>query len=640
MKTLYLVLFLPLLTAIFIRLGGARMSKRAVSVLATSSVFVAFGFAIMSFIALSRIEPPRAATLIIFEWLRLGSMSIDFSLLLDPLSAVMICVITGVGTLIHLYSSAYMEEEEGTEFARYYSYLNFFIFSMLTLVLSANFVVMFIGWELVGVSSYLLIGFYRTKESAANAGKKAFIVNRIGDLGFVLAIFVLMGVFGSTDFNVILPSANQLGVGSVLATTTALLLFMGAMGKSAQVPLHVWLPDAMEGPTPVSALIHAATMVTAGVFMISRCHAIFELSPVAMHAIAWIGAITAIFAASIGLVQNDIKRVMAYSTLSQLGYMIMAVGVGAYSAGFFHLFTHAFFKALLFLGCGSVMHALHGELDMTKMGGLRSKLPITYWTVLVGCLCLVGFPGTSGFFSKDEILYQVLTSAHGSIGLWMVGTLTSLMTAFYVSRFFFKVFHGKTRLDHNVFEHAHESSAPMAVPLLALAVLSIGAGLLGLPHFISHWQPFEHWLAPVFSDLVRSEGHSESLGLPIGLMALYTLLAISGIGVCWRLFANVSETPTKIAVSFSYLHQLLWNKYYIDEIYDFVFVRTLFGMSRRVVRWIDQGMIDGSIHLISDSAQSLGIWSREKLHNGYARFYAGALVFGTVLMLALALFTN
>jgi NADH-quinone oxidoreductase subunit L len=637
MKTLIPVLFLPLISAIIIRLNAGRLKKGLSAGLACASVLSAFIFAAISFLSLKGMSPDqRSVVLPIFEWASVGMESLRFDLLLDPLSAVMICVVTGVGSLIHIYSTSYMHEEDDYEYARYFSYLNFFVFSMLTLVLAANFIVLFMGWELVGVSSYLLIGYYRTKTSAADAGKKAFIVNRVGDLGFLLAIFLILGVFGSLNFSDVLPNAAaKLGVGTGLATATALLLFMGAMGKSAQLPLHVWLPDAMEGPTPVSALIHAATMVTAGVFMVARCHAIFELSPMAMGVVAWIGACTALFAASIALVQNDIKKVMAYSTLSQLGYMVMGVGVGAYGAGFFHLFTHAFFKALLFLGCGSVMHAMHGELDMTKMGGLKNKMPVTYWTFLIGSLCLVGVFGTSGFFSKDEILYQALTSPRGSFGLWLMGTLGAACTAFYVARLFFKTFHGEPR-DHHAYEHAHESDKAMAVPLIILAALSLLVAFLGLPSFIAeHFNGMEVWLEPVFRDLVRG-GETASVN-PWCLSALYTAIALGFGGLGYRWFARKSETPDRIYVAFSYVHQILWNKYYVDELYDLVFVRGFLGLSAWLNKYFEVAVVDGAVNAVGGLARLGSGFLSERVQTGKIRYYAGALLFGAALLLLLVL---
>ena len=628
---------LPLLGALALRLLGAKLGKAAVGATAIATVAIGFILSLAAFRGLSGLDPAaRHLTASFFTWAPGLGGGIGLDLLLDPLSAVMILVVTGVGSLIHLYSTAYMNEESAEEYARYFSYLNFFIFSMLILVLSANFLVLFAGWELVGLSSYLLIGFFRTKASAADAGKKAFIVNRVGDLGFLMGLLAILSLFGTLDYAKVLPQAPSVLAGREgLATLIALALFLGAMGKSAQVPLHVWLPDAMEGPTPVSALIHAATMVTAGVFMVARCHALFELSGTAMAVVAWVGAFTAIFAASIGLVQNDIKRVMAYSTLSQLGYMMLGVGVGAYTAGFFHLFTHAFFKALLFLGCGSVMHALHGELDLTRMGGLRAKLPVTFWTFLVGALCLVGFPLTSGFFSKDEILWEALASPHGSAALWAIGALTSLLTAVYVSRLVFKVFFGAPR-DKHLFDHAHESGWAMALPLVVLAVLALAAGGLGLPHAMSSHQPFAEWLAPVFSDLHAAEPQGLSQSLPWLLMGLYTLGILLGAGFCWWLFIAAPGLSDRL---YSYrpvaaLHRVLWNKYWVDEAYQAVLVDGPLAAFRWVWRWFDQGMVDGLVNLAGFSAQAGGATLR-LLQTGYLRFYLAMMALGAALWLAL-----
>ncbi len=649
MKSLLIVLFAPLLGAIANRLSAGRLPKNAVAAIACGSLAISLSAAILSFLNLSHLAVnARSVIEPVFVWAAVGTESLSFNLLIDPLSAIMLLVVTGVGFLIHVYSTSYMHEESKYEYARYFAYLNFFVFSMLTLVLAANFMVLFIGWELVGVSSYLLIGYYRSKTSAADAGKKAFIVNRVGDLGFLLAIFIILNVFNSVEFAQVLPRAKaMLGEGSEVATLVALLLFMGAMGKSAQVPLHVWLPDAMEGPTPVSALIHAATMVTAGVFMVARCHAIFELSPTALHIISGLGVFTAVFAASIALVQNDIKRIMAYSTLSQLGYMMLGVGVGAYSAGFFHLFTHAFFKALLFLGCGSVMHAMHGELDMTRMGGLRKKLPITYWTFFIGAICLIGIPGTSGFFSKDEILWEALNSPHGSVWLWAAGTFGSLLTAFYVARLFFKTFHGEPR-DHHTFEHAHESAAPMTIPLIVLAVLSIAVGFLGLPHFIIHFAPFQDWLAPVFADVIRAGNHTINNTAPItahsvspwALIGIYIALASLGIITAWNLFGRASQLPGRIYTSFSRPYKILWNKYYVDELYDLIFVRGFLGLCRILYNYFERMVVDGAVNATAWISAAAGAAVRATLHDGMVRRYASAVLFGAIAILFILLNTK
>jgi len=636
MSPLYVVLFLPLLTAAFNRFFGARLGKHASASVACASVLVAFGFAVASFCGLSALAPAdRHVVTPVYTFLTVGTFKIGFDLLLDPLSAVMICVVTGIGSLIHIYSAAYMEEEDASEYARFFAYINFFVFSMLTLVLAANFMVIFTGWELVGVSSYLLIGFYRGKTSAADAGKKAFIVNRVGDLGFLLGIFVIMGVFGTLDFSVVLPHAAELGAGSALATATALLLFMGAAGKSAQGPLYVWLPDAMEGPTPVSALIHAATMVTAGVFLVARCHAIFELSPTAMSVVAWTGGLTALFAATIAIVQTDIKRVLAYSTVSQLGYMVMAVGLGAYTAGFFHLLTHAFFKALLFLGAGSVMHALHGELDMNKMGGLRKKLPVTHITFVIGAACLAGVPLTSGFFSKDEILLMALRGPHPSPALWLIGYAAAACTAFYSARLVFRVFYGKPR-DHHAYDHAHESAWPMALPLVVLAAGSLLVGLLGLPHFVTDWQPFGDWLAPVFADVKTVAPAEASTGLILGLMTLYTVTVFFLGWLAFKWYAG-DESGAEAGAEMTPVQTLLWNKYYIDAFYQLVFVRAFLGYSRWLWRWVDQTLVDGTVNAVGNLAQYLGGLLREQVQNGQTRQYAAFLMAGVGLLLGLVL---
>ncbi len=635
MNPLLVVLFLPLATAVFNRLFGARLGKGAAAGLACASVLVAFAFAADSVLGLAALPAASRQVLVhVYDLLDLASFRVGFDLLLDPLSGMMILVVTGIGFLIHLYAVGYMHEEDAGEYARFFAYVNFFVFSMLTLVLAANFLVIFTGWELVGVSSYLLIGFYRGKTSAADAGKKAFIVNRVGDFGFLMAIFLIWNAFGSLDFSAVLPHAAALSPG--MATAVGLLLFMGAAGKSAQGPLHVWLPDAMEGPTPVSALIHAATMVTAGVFLVARCHAIFELSPLALGVVAWTGALTAFLAATVAMVQVDIKRVWAYSTVSQLGYMVLGVGVGAYTAGLFHLLTHAFFKALLFLAAGSVMHALHGELDMRRMGGLWRKMPLTCATMIVGAACLAGVPLTSGFFSKDEILLMALRGPHADFGLWLLGYLGAACTAFYSGRLIFSVFFGKPR-DHHAYEHAHESPWVMGLPLVLLAVGSLAVGLLGLPGFLTHWQPFTDWLAPVFADLKAVPEASASRALVLGLMALYTgTVAVLG-WIAWRLYTGEAAAHPADGEATSALHRLLWNKYFFDEAYGFVFVRALLGYSRWLWRWVDQGLVDGTVNGVAAAAQAAGDFLRGRVHNGRTRQYAAYLAAGACLLLGLAL---
>src|SRR4026209_2921576 len=450
-----------------------------------------------------------------FRWISSGDLQIPLRLRLDHLSSLMILVVTGIGSLIHIYSTGYMQEESDPEYARYFSYLNLFAAFMLVLVLGANFPVMFVGWEGVGLCSYLLIGFWFKKQSAADAGKKAFVVNRIGDFGFILGMAGIFATFGTLDFQGVARAVAELPVEAHfgLLTGLTLLLFLGATGKSAQLPLYVWLPDAMEGPTPVSALIHAATMVTAGVYMVARCNALFVLAPTAMLLVAIVGALTAIFAASIGLVQNDIKKVLAYSTVSQLGYMFLGCGVGAFTAGVFHLMTHAFFKALLFLGSGSVIHALGGEQDIRKMGSLKNKIKTTWWTMLVGTVAIAGFPPLAGFFSKDEILWKAFASERGHWLLWLVGAVATGVTSFYMFRMMFLTFYGKSRMTHEVEHHVHESPASMTLPLQVLAVGSVVAGWLGIPHVIGHLahvgNAVEHFLEPVFEHPVKIGSHGE-----------------------------------------------------------------------------------------------------------------------------------
>ena len=485
-------------------------------------VGAAFVVALLCVLSLaSRPADGRTFVQILFPWIQAGSLLVPAALQLDPLSSVMALVVTGVGFLIHVYSVGYMSHERA--FARYFVYLNLFMFAMLTLVLANNYLLMFVGWEGVGLCSYLLIGFWYEKQSASDAGKKAFIANRIGDFGVLLAMFLVFWTFGSLSYTEVfarVPLLRESGVLTTgLATAITLLLFLGATGKSAQIPLYVWLPDAMEGPTPVSALIHAATMVTAGVYMVARSSALFLLAPDTMMVVAVIGAVTAIFSATIGICQTDIKRVLAYSTVSQLGYMFLACGVGAFTAAIFHLMTHAFFKALLFLGSGSVIHALSGEQDMQKMGGLRKYVPVTFATMFVATLAIAGIPGLSGFFSKDEILWQAFSSSHGSPVLWVIAALAAGITAFYMFRLVFLTFFGKSRMDPEVEKHAHESPWTMTVPLTILAVLSVAGGWIGIPAVLGGSNLFEHWLAPVFHPVAAAGAHGAAAGAAHGAEA-------------------------------------------------------------------------------------------------------------------------
>ena len=535
---------------------------------------------------------------------RMATFSADWGFLLDPLSSVMILVITGIGFLIHVYSTGYMAHDGG--YYRFFGYLNLFVFFMLMLVLANNYALLFVGWEGVGLCSYLLIGFYFQKKSAGDAGKKAFIVNRVGDAGFILGILLMLSVIGSVRFlnvNQVLrsgafqPETAAFGV----LSTMALLLFIGATGKSAQFPLYVWLPDAMEGPTPVSALIHAATMVTAGVYMVARSAALFQLTPQTSTIVAVVGAFTAILAATIALVQNDIKRVLAYSTVSQLGYMFLALGVGAYWVAVFHLFTHAFFKALLFLGSGSVIHAMSGEQDMRHMGALKDKIPITHWTMLVGAIAISGIPGLAGFFSKDEILWEAYSSPLGSNALYGVGLLTAGLTAFYMFRLMYLTFYGSSRVKPDVAAHVHESPLSMTIPLMVLAVGSVLAGWIRVPKvwpFPEDFRLFEHWLEPAFAaaaaEATREGEHSASIEWI--LMAVSVAVAILGITVAQWFYGKRTDIPDRLQSKLTRLHGLLLNKWYLDEIYDFLFVNGLAKGGGRVLGSFDRNVVDGGVN--------------------------------------------
>jgi NADH-quinone oxidoreductase subunit L len=558
--------------------------------------------------------PGRVYELVKFTWLaglpfhmmdgRLTTFSADWGFLLDPLSAVMILVVTGIGFLIHVYSTGYMAHDNG--YYRFFGYLNLFIFFMLMLVLANNYTLLFVGWEGVGLCSYLLIGFYFQKKSAGDAGKKAFIVNRVGDAGFIMGMLLMFSLLGTVRFvevNAALRGghfhAETAGFGVLSAM--ALLFFIGATGKSAQFPLYVWLPDAMEGPTPVSALIHAATMVTAGVYMVARSAALFQLTPQTLNIVAGIGAFTAIFAATIALVQNDIKRVLAYSTVSQLGYMFLALGVGAYWVAVFHLFTHAFFKALLFLDSGSVIHAMGGEQDMRRMGGLKDKIPITHWTMWIGSAAIAGIPGLAGFFSKDEILWQAYSSPAGSKALWFVGLATAGLTAFYMWRLMNMTFYGKSRVAPEVAAHIHESPPAMTIPLVLLAAGGALAGWLSVPHawsWLGSLHGFEHWLEPAFASAATeaAQGGAHDASTEWILMGISVAVAIIGIVVARYFYHHKPHIPDTLEKSLKPLHGLLYNKYYVDEIYDFLFVNGLGKGGGRVLGAFDRNVVDGAVN--------------------------------------------
>jgi NADH-quinone oxidoreductase subunit L len=647
MNYVYLVPLFPLLGFLMNGLLGLsqkveseekKARKSLVSLIGCGAVGLSFLTSIVILFELLRLpEGERAVQKIAFSWILSGSFHIDIGFLLDPLSAVMIAVVSGVGFFIHVYSTGYMAHERG--YARYFSYLNLFTFFMLTLVLSNNFLLLYLGWEGVGLCSYFLIGFWYQKKSAADAGKKAFIVNRIGDFGFALAVMLIFWTFGSLNFAEVFESApNVLALGGGLVTAITLLLFMGATGKSAQIPLYVWLPDAMEGPTPVSALIHAATMVTAGVYMVARCHALFLLAPVSMAVVAVVGAVTALYAASIGLAQNDIKRVLAYSTISQLGYMFLACGVGAFASGIFHLMTHAFFKALLFLGAGCVMHGLAGELNMYKMGALKKYMPITFWCFLSATLAICGIPLFSGFFSKDEILWKAYSSSHGHFLLWLIGVVTAGLTAFYMFRLFFLTFLGKSRVDPQIKDHMHEAPKSMTVPLMVLAVLSLIGGYIGVPHSLGGSNRFEEFLSSVFEHSpAESHTAAHAPSSEYLLMVISILIVLIGILVAHRFYIQNPEAPKKLAQRFKTPYRIIFNKYYVDEFYSVVVVRPVVNFALFLWKIVDVQIIDGTANGIA----SLTKWAGEvfrRTETGYLRNYALSLMFGAILILAYFVF--
>ena len=626
---LWLIPALPLLGFLINGLLGSRLSEKIVGIIGSGVVFLAFLVAILNFISLLDLHPEdRVFIQSLYTWMAAGDFSVEVAFRFDPLSAVMTLIVTGVGFLIHVYSIGYMHGDRG--FGRYFAFLNLFTFSMLILVLGNNFLLLFLGWEGVGLCSYLLIGFWYEKVEYANAGMKAFVVNRIGDFGFLLGMFLIFTQFGSLDFDQVFSAASAQSVGVI--TAICLLLFVGAVGKSAQIPLYVWLPDAMAGPTPVSALIHAATMVTAGVYMVSRASALYILSPLALSVVAITGLATAFFAATMALTSQDIKKVLAYSTISQLGYMFLGAGVGAFSAAIFHLMTHAFFKALLFLGAGSVMHALAGETSLEKMGGLRKHLPTTFWTFLVGGLAIAGIPGFSGFFSKDEILWKAFSSPFGSPILWVIGVAAAGLTAFYIFRMIFLAFYGESRVDPEVALHIHESPKVMTVPLIILAVLSVVGGYVGIPHV---YQGLEHFLEPVFSHagVAAEAGMQEPFSLELGLMAVSVVVAIIGIFIAYQMYLHKPDLPGKLAQSFRGLYQLLFHKYYIDEIYQALFVKPFVKMSDYFFfRFFDVKIIDGSVNGIARVVGAMATGLR-RTQTGLVQAYALSLIIGAVILL-------
>ncbi|HET9400462.1 MAG TPA: NADH-quinone oxidoreductase subunit L [Candidatus Acidoferrales bacterium] len=667
---IWLIPLFPAAGAALALLIGRKLPNAAINLICVGSVGVAFVYASGAVLQLLSLPAEsRFVQMVLFDWVPAGWMhtasgqllnfDVPWGVMLDPLSAVMVMVVTGVGFLIHLYSTGYMAHEGG--YYRFFGYLNLFMFSMLMLILANNMLLMFVGWEGVGLCSYLLIGFYFLRKSAGDAGKKAFIVNRVGDAGFILGLFLTLTTLGTINFSEIRTAiaAGHFPVGAPVMTAIALLLFFGATGKSAQIPLYVWLPDAMEGPTPVSALIHAATMVTAGVYMVTRMNAIFQLAPHAMDVVAIIGACTAIFAASMGLVQNDIKRVLAYSTISQLGYMFLALGVGAFTAGIFHLMTHAFFKALLFLGSGSVIHAMSGEQDMRKMGALWNKIPVTARTFFIATLAIAGLPPLAGFFSKDAILGETFKRG---LSLWIVGWVTAGMTAFYMFRLVCMTFWGKSRASHEVEHHIHESPKSMTIPLIVLAVFSIVGGWIGWPESLGGSDRFAHFLDPIIYHAVEIPGAGEGAhgaSVEYLLMAASVLVALFGIWLAVRLYLKHSEVPDRLAAEHPTAYQTLYQKYYVDQIYDSLFVNrtkdlgtALGAFDRNVIDglgvngagWVtrvisrismlwDSWIVDGAVNASAAIVRVCGFFVRQ-IQTGLVSSYAVLIVLGVIALLS------
>jgi len=622
----WLLFAFPAAGALIILLVGKRMPQKVVGWLASAAVIAAFGVAIsllFSLIGLPAEE--QQITITYWQWMTIGSFQIPAAVLIDPLSVTMAMVVTGVGALIHVYSIGYMADEE--RYQRYFFYLNFFILAMLTLVMSNNFLGMFVGWEGVGLASYLLIGFWFDKKDDtygwyADCGKKAFIVNRIGDFGMLVAMFMIWSTLGSLVFGEVGALAHTLAPAT--ATIICLLLLLGASGKSAQIPLYVWLPDAMAGPTPVSALIHAATMVTAGVYMMVRTYALWEMSVPAMAVAAWIGALTALLAATIALVQTDLKKILAYSTVSQLGFMVMAAGLGAYGAAIFHLVTHAFFKALLFMGAGSVMHATHGVLDINRLGGLRTKMRSTYITFAIGTAALAGIIPFSGFFSKDAIL---VASLDQNIPVYIIAALTALLTAVYSFRALFVTFHGAPR-DPHLYKHAHESPRIMTIPLWILAILTVFAGGFNLPFLL----PLEHWLESSFS-------HQEKISVTVEIFGIMVSIVLSffGLLIAWAYYVRKEAWPATLTKPFLFLRPLFEHKWYIDQIYERVIVAPLKAISSWFARVFDPKVIDGAVNTVGAVCMDAGEAVR-KLQNGAVPTYAFSIFLGVVAVLLYFLF--
>ncbi|MFO0706876.1 MAG: NADH-quinone oxidoreductase subunit L [Nitrospira sp.] len=626
-----LIPLLPLAAFLVLGLAGSRIKERA-HLVAVPAVVLSWLLSVGAFIEVAQ-GAPIAQTL--YSWITAGALDVHIGLYIDRLTAVMLILVTTVSSLVHVYTIGYMHGEAG--YARFFSYIALFTFSMLMLVLADNLLQLFVFWEAVGLCSYLLIGHWYERAAACAAATKAFLVNRVGDFGFMLGLLLVWYSFGSLNYLEIFPAAHEAGALTMnvlgpfggtwdvsVFTLICLLLFTGAVGKSAQVPLHVWLPDAMEGPTPISALIHAATMVTAGVFMVARLAPIYNLSPTAMTVVALVGAATMVLGATIALTQTDIKRVVAYSTVSQLGYMVMACGLGAYTAGMYHLLTHGAFKALLFLGCGSVIIALHHEQDMRHMGGLKDKLPVTYWTFIVGSLALAGFPLTAGFFSKDDLLVSAWSSGPLGQVLTLLGLLTALMTAFYSFRLVFVTFWGPSHVDPHHAKHVHEPSQTMTIPLIVLAVLSIVAGYVGIPSF----------LEPVFAQGEAGAAHHGEAGLVIMIVA--TLMGLTGIAAAYYVYVLNPQLPDRIARQWTSLYEGSLNKWYVDEAYDRAFVRPTFGLAADMWKRIDVAIIDGAVNGLARGIAWSG-WLLRLIQSGQTQHYALAMAAGIAVLVTIFL---
>jgi NADH-quinone oxidoreductase subunit L len=636
-QLIYLTILLPLIGFLFNGLLGSKIkNEKIIGTIASGLIGISFLIVVGAFFETVALPADQRKSIVdLFTWLSVGGLNIHFAYQVDQLSLIMALIVTGVGFIIHVYSIGYMHGDKS--YWRFFAYMNLFIFAMMNLILADNFLVLFLGWEGVGLCSYLLIGFWYDRKfekmTTSDAGKKAFIVNRIGDFGFLLGMFLIYLTFGSLNFSDVFSRIGILNVDQSVFNFIALFLFIGATGKSAQIPLYIWLPDAMAGPTPVSALIHAATMVTAGVYMVARCSLIFASAPAILTVIAIIGALTAFFAATIGLVQNDIKKVLAYSTVSQLGYMFLAMGVGAFSAGIFHVMTHAFFKALLFLAAGSVIHSMHDDQDIQNFGGLRKHMPATAITFLVASLAISGIPPFSGFFSKDEILWK--SFANGNVIYWAIGAFTALLTAFYMFRLYFLTFEGTSRFGHD--KHPHESPKVMTIPLIVLAILSAIGGFIGIPALFSGegGNAFENWLEPVFKNAdarlaqTAAYGHSSE----IMLMVASVVLGVGGIIIARNIYLKKPSVAAEMATKFKGLYNLLWNKYFVDEAYDAAIVDPIVKVSDSFLWKItDEKIIDGAVNGVASIVDSVSKNIR-KIQTGVAQFYAVIMTLGIVLAL-------